>query len=29
MGAMRAYQLNASAVQAGKQMIVQALELLR
>ena len=29
MGAVRAYQLNASAIQAGKQMIVQALELLR
>jgi flagellar basal-body rod protein FlgC len=29
MGAMRAYQLNASAVSASKQMIVQALELLK
>jgi len=29
MGAMRAYQLNASAVSASKQMIAQALELLK
>ena len=29
MGAVRAYQLNASAINAGKQMIVQALDLLR
>lgn len=29
MGAMRAYQLNASAVAASKQMITQALELLK
>ena len=29
MGAMRAYQLNASAVSASKQMIAQALDLLK
>jgi flagellar basal-body rod protein FlgC len=29
MGAVRAYELNASAVTAAKQMIVQALEILR
>jgi flagellar basal-body rod protein FlgC len=29
MGAMRAYQLNASAISASKQMIVQALDLLK
>ncbi|HYE23931.1 MAG TPA: flagellar basal body rod protein FlgC [Clostridia bacterium] len=29
MGAVRAYQMNASAVQAGKQMIQQAIDILR
>ena len=29
LGAVRAYQLNASAVNASKQMLVQALDLLR
>jgi flagellar basal body rod protein FlgC len=29
MGAMRAYQLNATAVSASKQMIQEALSLLR